>query len=138
MVRNIKVSGPFRAPSSCSCPTLSGQPSSTLPVWFSLAFSPLTQVSGYLNLLANTIDNFTHGLAVAASFLVSKKVSGGWGRWGPGISGGNDPVPVLTHWLYLQNRSLVHHFLFPVSVTISSESPVFPGDSSPGHSLLLS
>ncbi|KAM8813966.1 zinc transporter ZIP13 isoform 3-T4 [Rhynchonycteris naso] len=33
-----------------------------------------SQVSGYLNLLANTIDNFTHGLAVAASFLVSKKV----------------------------------------------------------------
>ncbi|XP_066217672.1 zinc transporter ZIP13 isoform X2 [Saccopteryx leptura] len=32
------------------------------------------KVSGYLNLLANTIDNFTHGLAVAASFLVSKKV----------------------------------------------------------------
>ncbi|KFV85361.1 Zinc transporter ZIP13, partial [Struthio camelus australis] len=32
------------------------------------------QISGYLNLLANTIDNFTHGLAVAASFLVSRKV----------------------------------------------------------------
>ncbi|XP_048216588.1 zinc transporter ZIP13 isoform X2 [Perognathus longimembris pacificus] len=32
------------------------------------------RVSGYLNLLANTIDNFTHGLAVAASFLVSKKI----------------------------------------------------------------
>lgn len=32
------------------------------------------KVSGYLNLLANTIDNFTHGLAVAASFLVSKKM----------------------------------------------------------------
>uniref|UniRef100_A0A8C2WVT8 Zinc transporter ZIP13 n=1 Tax=Cyclopterus lumpus TaxID=8103 RepID=A0A8C2WVT8_CYCLU len=29
---------------------------------------------GYLNLLANCIDNFTHGLAVAGSFLVSKKV----------------------------------------------------------------
>uniref|UniRef100_A0A2K5RY64 Zinc transporter ZIP13 n=1 Tax=Cebus imitator TaxID=2715852 RepID=A0A2K5RY64_CEBIM len=39
------------------------------------------KVSGYLNLLANTIDNFTHGLAVAASFLVSKK-------WGSGNSGG--------------------------------------------------
>nr|KAF6343671.1 solute carrier family 39 member 13 [Pipistrellus kuhlii] len=32
------------------------------------------RVRGYLNLLANTIDNFTHGLAVAASFLVSKKI----------------------------------------------------------------
>ncbi|EHB11132.1 Zinc transporter ZIP13 [Heterocephalus glaber] len=32
------------------------------------------KVSGYLNLLANTIDNFTHGLAVAASFLVSQKM----------------------------------------------------------------
>ncbi|GAB6023445.1 hypothetical protein CHUAL_008225 [Chamberlinius hualienensis] len=29
---------------------------------------------GYLNLLANGIDNFTHGLAVAGSFLVSFKV----------------------------------------------------------------
>lgn len=37
-----------------------------------LSFS--LQISGYLNLLANTIDNFTHGLAVAASFLVSRKV----------------------------------------------------------------
>lgn len=47
---------------------------SGLPPWLSLAFPPLIQVSGYLNLLANTIDNFTHGLAVAASFLVSKKI----------------------------------------------------------------
>lgn len=28
-------------------------------------------ISGYLNLLANCIDNFTHGLAVGGSFLVS-------------------------------------------------------------------
>lgn len=28
-------------------------------------------VAGYLNLMANSIDNFTHGLAVAGSFLVS-------------------------------------------------------------------
>ncbi|XP_030841333.1 zinc transporter ZIP13 isoform X1 [Strongylocentrotus purpuratus] len=32
------------------------------------------KVVGYLNLLANFIDNFTHGIAVAGSFLVSKKV----------------------------------------------------------------
>lgn len=32
------------------------------------------KTSGYLNLLANCIDNFTHGLAVGGSFLVSKKV----------------------------------------------------------------
>ncbi|KAI9514122.1 hypothetical protein NQZ68_036183 [Dissostichus eleginoides] len=32
------------------------------------------KTSGYLNLLANCIDNFTHGLAVAGSFMVSKKV----------------------------------------------------------------
>ncbi|XP_053349315.1 zinc transporter ZIP13 isoform X2 [Clarias gariepinus] len=32
------------------------------------------KTSGYLNLLANCIDNFTHGLAVAGSFLVSRKV----------------------------------------------------------------
>lgn len=63
--------------------------SSALPAWLSPAFSPFTQVSGYLNLLANTIDNFTHGLAVAASFLVSKKVRGG-GKQSSGISGGND------------------------------------------------
>ena len=31
-------------------------------------------VSGYLNLLANCIDNFSHGLAVGAAFLVSAKV----------------------------------------------------------------
>ncbi|XP_010888787.2 zinc transporter ZIP13 [Esox lucius] len=32
------------------------------------------KMSGYLNLLANCIDNFTHGLAVSGSFLVSRKV----------------------------------------------------------------
>ncbi|XP_054626365.1 zinc transporter ZIP13 [Dunckerocampus dactyliophorus] len=36
--------------------------------------SEKVKTSGYLNLLANCIDNFTHGLAVAGSFLVSKKV----------------------------------------------------------------
>lgn len=29
------------------------------------------KIAGYLNLMANSIDNFTQGLAVAASFLVS-------------------------------------------------------------------
>lgn len=48
-------------------------------ILLSLVSSYSPQVSGYLNLLANTIDNFTHGLAVAASFLVSKKVRGGAG-----------------------------------------------------------
>lgn len=41
------------------------------------AFTPPVQaikISGYLNLIANGIDNFTHGLAVAGSFLVSRKV----------------------------------------------------------------
>jgi len=32
------------------------------------------QISGYLNLLANCIDNFTHGLAVGGSFLISPRV----------------------------------------------------------------
>ncbi|RWS30715.1 zinc transporter ZIP13-like protein [Leptotrombidium deliense] len=32
------------------------------------------QVTGYLNLFANSVDNFTHGLAVAASFLVGVKI----------------------------------------------------------------
>ena len=31
-------------------------------------------IVGYLNLLANGIDNFVHGLAVAASFLTSFKL----------------------------------------------------------------
>jgi len=35
----------------------------------------LFKVIGYLNLLANCSDNFTHGLAVAGSFLVSVPVS---------------------------------------------------------------
>lgn len=70
-------------PAAVRPPPPTGRPSRTLPAWLSLASSPLTQVSGYLNLLANTIDNFTHGLAVAASFLVSKKVSGGLGQVGP-------------------------------------------------------
>uniref|UniRef100_A0A3B4Z159 Zinc transporter ZIP13 n=1 Tax=Stegastes partitus TaxID=144197 RepID=A0A3B4Z159_9TELE len=39
-----------------------------------LNFNSAVRTSGYLNLLANCIDNFTHGLAVAGSFLVSKKV----------------------------------------------------------------
>ncbi|KAK7474327.1 hypothetical protein BaRGS_00034462 [Batillaria attramentaria] len=36
--------------------------------------SPRIKVSGYLNLFANVVDNFTHGLAVAGSFLVSARV----------------------------------------------------------------
>lgn len=32
------------------------------------------KISGYLNLFANVIDNFTHGLAVGGSFIVSNKV----------------------------------------------------------------
>ncbi|XP_012935702.1 zinc transporter ZIP13 [Aplysia californica] len=32
------------------------------------------KISGYLNLLANVVDNFTHGLAVAGSFCISTKV----------------------------------------------------------------
>lgn len=36
-----------------------------------LAREPSKKIAGYLNLLANSIDNFTHGLAVAGSFLVS-------------------------------------------------------------------
>ncbi|CAB3383870.1 Hypothetical predicted protein [Cloeon dipterum] len=32
------------------------------------------QVSGYLNLLANSIDNFMHGLAIGGGFLVSLKM----------------------------------------------------------------
>jgi zinc transporter ZupT len=32
------------------------------------------KITGYLNLLANCIDNFIHGLAVASSFLTSLKL----------------------------------------------------------------
>ncbi|CAK8681006.1 unnamed protein product [Clavelina lepadiformis] len=35
---------------------------------------PKIKMSGYLNLLANCIDNFTHGLAVGGSYLVSCRV----------------------------------------------------------------
>lgn len=35
--------------------------------------TPPKKIAGYLNLLANSIDNFTHGLAVAGSFLVSMR-----------------------------------------------------------------
>lgn len=38
------------------------------------ASSKTIHVTGYLNLMANSIDNFTHGLAVAASFLVGVKM----------------------------------------------------------------
>lgn len=34
----------------------------------------LLQTTGWLNLLANVIDNFTHGLAVAGSYCISTKV----------------------------------------------------------------
>nr|XP_038960439.1 zinc transporter ZIP13 isoform X1 [Rattus norvegicus] len=70
VVRNLKVSGPC-GPPSCSC---RAEWLTQLCLPGSAWLSPLIQVSGYLNLLANTIDNFTHGLAVAASFLVSKKI----------------------------------------------------------------
>lgn len=32
------------------------------------------QIAGYLNLLANGFDNFTHGLAVAGSFIISPRI----------------------------------------------------------------
>lgn len=32
------------------------------------------QITGYLNLLANTIDNFTHGLSLGGAFLVSLRL----------------------------------------------------------------
>ena len=35
-----------------------------------------SKVTGYLNLLANVVDNFLHGLAVGSSFLVSYRVRG--------------------------------------------------------------
>lgn len=33
-----------------------------------------SMITGYLNMVANGIDNFSHGLAVAASFLVGQKI----------------------------------------------------------------
>lgn len=53
---------------------MSGASSYRMSLSLSGAVFLFLQISGYLNLLANTIDNFTHGLAVAASFLVSRKV----------------------------------------------------------------
>uniref|UniRef100_A0A9L0T6B9 Zinc transporter ZIP13 n=1 Tax=Equus caballus TaxID=9796 RepID=A0A9L0T6B9_HORSE len=94
------------------------------------------KVSGYLNLLANTIDNFTHGLAVAASFLVSKKVSRG-GAGGPQALLMGMMVPVLTSWLYLQNRSPDYLLLAPSTTNTLLQAPRTPC-CSPGCSLLLS
>lgn len=34
------------------------------------------RIVGYLNLIANCVDNFTHGLAVGGSFLVSFRLGG--------------------------------------------------------------
>lgn len=34
----------------------------------------LSQVTGYLNLVANAADNFTHGLSVGGAFLVSRRL----------------------------------------------------------------
>lgn len=34
----------------------------------------INQVSAYLNLIANCVDNFNHGLAVGGAFLISNKV----------------------------------------------------------------
>ncbi|XP_078404941.1 zinc transporter ZIP13 [Cetorhinus maximus] len=48
--------------------------SSTLQLRESTQPVQAIKISGYLNLVANGIDNFTHGLAVAGSFLVSRKV----------------------------------------------------------------
>ena len=39
-----------------------------------VSFSILAQITGYLNLAANAVDNFTYGMAVGASFLVSNRV----------------------------------------------------------------
>ncbi|CAH8632163.1 unnamed protein product [Dicrocoelium dendriticum] len=36
--------------------------------------SKMKQIEGYLNLLLNVIDNFTHGVAIGASYLVSLRV----------------------------------------------------------------
>lgn len=36
--------------------------------------SPQKDISGYLNLVANSTDNFTHGLAIAASYVASPAV----------------------------------------------------------------
>ncbi|KAI9557492.1 hypothetical protein GHT06_017320 [Daphnia sinensis] len=49
-------------------------PSSQLSLFNPFHGMSSKQVTGYLNLLANGIDNFTHGLAVAGSFLVSTRV----------------------------------------------------------------
>ncbi|XP_043218902.1 zinc transporter ZIP13 homolog [Amphibalanus amphitrite] len=35
---------------------------------------PPKQAAGYLNLLANSVDNFTHGLAIGGSFLASTRI----------------------------------------------------------------
>lgn len=69
---SIAVSGPVLGGSTTA---LLKNGNHSLKPQASLQKGPQTiKTSGYLNLLANCIDNFTHGLAVAGSFLVSKKV----------------------------------------------------------------
>ncbi|XP_017938307.1 zinc transporter ZIP13 isoform X2 [Manacus vitellinus] len=65
--------------SGCSLPKVAGQSQKARAQCNGSSLQSCTRnnrikISGYLNLLANTIDNFTHGLAVATSFLVSRKV----------------------------------------------------------------
>lgn len=35
----------------------------------------ILQIEGYLNLFANVIDNFSHGLAIGGSYIISFRVS---------------------------------------------------------------
>lgn len=42
-----------------------------ITIFTKIHWSILLQITGYLNLLANTIDNFTHGLSLGGAFLIS-------------------------------------------------------------------
>ena len=67
----ISCSGSSASSSCCSCsaPSATTTSSST-----NSNSSPQKAISGYLNLVANSTDNFTHGLAIAASYVASPAV----------------------------------------------------------------
>ncbi|XP_077317109.1 zinc transporter ZIP13 isoform X2 [Lithobates pipiens] len=77
------------------------------------------KVCGYLNLLANTIDNFTHGMAVAGSFLVSRKV---------GIL---TTTAILLHEIPHERSG--HHCYSTLLGVLDNEIPPPPSNNTRGH-----
>lgn len=135
VVQSIKVSGPLRAPSSCSRPTRVARPAQPCLPCSAGFLSP--HPGPWLSQPAGQHHRQLHAWAGCGCQLPGEQE----GEWGLGQVGAQAipvgmMVLVLTSWLCLQNRSPVHHFLLPASATPSSEPR--PPCRSPGHGLLLS